>query len=70
MNITVVVLAGPHKSTVGLDGVGYEVVDEAMFVPNLEFIKLLFVGGLVNFLEDIFKATVVLFKDSVFGRKI
>jgi hypothetical protein len=65
LHITIVVLAGPYESTIGLDGVSNKIVDESVLVPELLLLELSFVCALVELSEDVFEATIVLLEDSV-----
>jgi hypothetical protein len=43
LNITVVVLAGPHKAAGRFQGLGDHVVNQTVLVPDLLLLKLLYV---------------------------
>jgi hypothetical protein len=69
LHITIVVLAGPDETSVGLDGEGDEIVNETMLVPDTELLELGLVGALKDLFEDVLEATVVLLQDGVLGRE-
>lgn len=68
--VAVVVLAGPHKTALGLEHLCNHIVNETMFIPNSKSIELFLVVLLVNSLEDILKATIVSLQDGVLCAKI
>ncbi len=70
LDITVVVLASPDVAAARLDGVGNHIIDETVLVPKTSSLKLGLVFGIVDFLEDILEATIVLLQDSVFGCEV
>ena len=43
MDISIVVLARPHETTLALEGLGYHIIDETMFIPDTLGLKLRFV---------------------------
>jgi len=65
LDITVVVLAGPDESTVGLDCIGDHIIDKTVLVPETGCLELRLVISFVDFLEDILEAAVVPLQDSV-----
>ena len=67
LNVTVVVLAGPHHTTITLDDLGDGIVDEAVLVPETLCLKVLLVLALVDLLEDVLELAVVGLEDSVLG---
>lgn len=67
LDVTVVVLTRPNKSSRGLDGLCNHVVDEAVFVIDAGLVEFSLVLGVVDFLEDILEATIILLHDGVLG---
>ena len=70
LDVTVVVLAGPYIATVGLDAVGYHVVNETMLIPKTSSFELGFVGRLVYLSKNILEAAVVALEDRVFSGQV
>ena len=70
LDITIVVLAGPYESTVGLDGVSNKIVDESVLVPKLLFLELNLVCAFVKLSKDVLEATIVLLEDGVLGGEV
>ena len=70
LNITVVVLASPNESAVGLDSIGDHIVDEAVLVPKTSLVESLLVILVKDLLENILKATVILLHDGVLGAHV
>jgi len=70
LDISIVVLAGPNETTIALNNLSNDIVDETMLVPEalgLEGLKVLL---LVDLLESIDEKTVVLLEDGVLGRHL
>ena len=70
LDISIVVLAGPNETTIALNNLSNDIVDETMFVPEalgLEGLKVLL---LVDLLESIDEKTVVLLENGVLGRHL
>ena len=63
-------LHGNEHAAVRLDHLRDHVVDETVLVPKALGLKLLPVGGLVDFLEDALEVSVVLLQDGVLGRHV
>ena len=70
LDITIVVLASPDEATAGFDHVGDHVVDKTVLVPETSSLELCLVGGLVDLLEDVLEATIVLLEDGVLGGQV
>ena len=70
LNISIVVLAGPHEPSVGFHGVSNHIIDKSMLVPHVVGLKILLVVRLINFLKDIFESTIVLLHDGVLGAHV
>ena len=70
LNVTIVVLAGPDVAAAGLDGVSDHIVDETVLVPETSSLELSLVSALVDLLEDILEATIVLLQNRVLGRQV
>jgi len=70
LDISVVVLASPDESTVGLHGIGDHIVNQAVLVPDSKSLELGGVFLFVDGLEDILKATIVTLENGVLGAQI
>jgi len=70
LDVSIVVLARPHKPSLALDHLGHHVVDQSVLVPEVLGIEVLFVGGLVDGLKDVFKEPVILLENGVLGAQI
>jgi len=70
LDITIVVLASPDETTVGLESLSHHVINKAVLVPDAELLELLLVLLLVDLLEDVLEETVVLLEDGVLRRKV
>jgi len=70
LNITIVVLTGPQKSTARFDSISNHIIDESMLIPESSSIELCFIVSIVNFLEDIFESTIVFLHNSVLGGQV
>ena len=68
--VTVVVLQRHYVPSGGLHHLSDHVVNEAVFIPDLFFLKQRGVLAVVDRLEDIFEAAVVGFKDGVLGGEV
>jgi hypothetical protein len=58
LDITIVVLTGPDKSSIGFDHIGDHIINKSVLVPNAEFFEL----GLVlleNLGENVFEETII-----------
>eukprot|EP00128_Syssomonas_multiformis_P014375 Colp12_sorted_trinity150504_noHs@5349 len=69
-NITIIVLASPHETTVRLDGIGHHVVNKAVLVPDALLLERLLVLLVVNLGENVTETTVILFQNGVLGAKV
>ncbi|KAH3683101.1 hypothetical protein WICPIJ_005926 [Wickerhamomyces pijperi] len=67
LDITVIVLQSHDEATLGLDHLGNHVIDQTMFVVDVQFVKLGLVFSFVDFLEDVLESTIVLLQDGVLG---
>ncbi|CAG9096414.1 unnamed protein product, partial [Plutella xylostella] len=65
LHVAVVVLAGPHEPALRLHGVRHHVVDEPVLVPDAGRLVRRAVFLLVDLLEDVLEAAVVLLQDGV-----
>lgn len=63
-------LESHNVAAAALDHLGHHVVDETVLVPDLLGLKLLLVLGLVELLEDVLEAAVVLLEDGVLGAHV
>jgi hypothetical protein len=63
-------LQGHNETTLTLDHLGDHVVNETVLVPDLLGLKVLGVVLLVDLLEDVLEATVVLLQDGVLGAHV
>jgi len=70
LDITVVVLASPHKAAFHLDDLGNHIINESMLVVNTLLLELLNVLSLINMLEDILEETIVFLQDGVLGGEL
>eukprot|EP01137_Pigoraptor_chileana_P032133 Opistho-2@21040 len=70
LDIAVIVLARPHKSAVRLDCICNHVVNQAVLVPDLHLVKLALVALVVDCLEDVLEASVILLKDCVLAAEV
>ena len=67
LNVTIVILTRPDKSSRGFDGLSNHVVDKAVFIVDAELLKCSLVLGVIDFLEDVLEATIVPLHDGVLG---
>ena len=67
LHVPVVVLARPDEAAGGLDGLRDHVVDEAVLVVNRAGVEEWLVVRVVEVLEDVLEAPVVLLHDGVLG---
>lgn len=63
-------LESHNIATGALDHLGDHVVDEAVLVPDLLGLELLLVLGVIELLEDILEATIVLLENGVLGAHV
>lgn len=63
-------LKGHDVAAAALHHLGDHVVDEAVLVPDLLGLELLLVLGVVELLEDVLEAAIVLLKDGVLGAHV
>lgn len=56
LNVSVVVLAGPHKGSGGLQHLGDHIVDQPMLVPDLQLVELRLVVPVVE-TQNMFRNT-------------
>ena len=70
LHITVVVLAGPDETTVTLDNLSDDIIDESVLVPEVLLLVLIIVLLAVDSLEGVDKESIVLLEDSVLGGKL
>nr|GFC44720.1 hypothetical protein [Tanacetum cinerariifolium] len=70
LHVAVVVFAGPHKVTVPLQRRSHHVVNQAVLVGDASFLELSEVILLVDFLEDVLEAAIVLLQDGVLGAQV
>lgn len=63
-------LQGHNEPTLALDHLSNHVVNETMLVPDALGVKLLLVGRLVDLLEDILEAAIVLLQNGVLGAHV
>jgi len=70
LDVSVVVLAGPDESSLGLEALGDHVVDESVLVPDALRVESGLVLGLVDFFEDVLESSVVSLHDRVLGRHV
>lgn len=68
LHITVVVLACPDEATRALQRLRNHVVDETVLVVDTRSLEVRLVRRLIDVLEDILEATVILLQDSVLCR--
>ena len=65
LDITVVVLASPHKAALHLDDLGNHIINESVLVVNTLLLELLNELSLINMLEDVLEETVVFLQNGV-----
>ena len=70
LDISIIVLACPNEASVALDGVGDHVINQTMLIPELLLFELCSVSGLVDLLEDVLEATIILLHDRVLGAHV
>ena len=58
-NISIIVLAGPDKSTFCLHNTGYDIIDQTVEVSQAGFFKFIFKLCLKDLLENLFKSSIV-----------
>lgn len=66
LHITIIILTGPHISSLRLDHIGDHIVDQPVLVPDLLILEDLLVLFLVQFGEDVLESAVILLQDGVF----
>ena len=69
-NLKLLTLQSHNVATSALDHLGDHVVDETVLVPDALGLKLLLVLGVVQLLEDVLEAAVVLLEDGVLGAHV
>lgn len=67
LDVAVVVLARPDELSGGFQALSDHVVDKTMLIPDVRLFERGLVLGLVDFLENVFEAAVVLLQNRVFG---
>ena len=70
LHVAIVVLAGPDKIAIPLEGAGNHIIDQTVFVDDTGFLVSLFEFILIDILEDVFKSSVVFLEDGVLRRKV
>jgi len=70
LDISIIVLTGPDKTTRRLEHLSDHVVDKAMLVPDLFRLELRFVLAFIDLLEDVLEPSVVFLQNGVFGRHV
>jgi hypothetical protein len=69
LNITIIVLGSPYKTTISLEDLSDHIIDESMFIVNsfllIVFLEIFF----IDLLEDVFKSAIIFLENSVLGRK-
>lgn len=63
-------LQSHNESTTALDHLGDHVIDETVLVPNALGLKVLLVLLLVDLLEDVLEAAIILLQDGVLGAHV
>merc|ERR1712168_452019 len=63
--ISIVILAGPHKTTSCFQTLRNHIINETMLVPDVQGIKLWLIVLLKDVFKDIFESTIILFQDGV-----
>jgi len=66
----ILTLEGHDVATGALDHLGDHVVDETVLIPDASGLEILLVLGVVELLEDILEATIVLLEDGVLGAHV
>jgi len=69
LNISIVIFAGPYKSTISLKYLSYHIIDKSVFIINSFLLIVFLIVFLINLLENIFESTIILFENCVLGRK-
>jgi len=70
LDISIVVLASPYESSIGLNSVSNHIINESVLVPKSLLFELLLVVLFIDLLEDILKSSVILLEDGVLGGEI
>ena len=65
LDISVVILARPHKPTIALDRLGDHIIDKAVLVPDAKLLKLRLVGLVIQVLENILEHAIIFLENSV-----
>ena len=70
LHITIIVFACPDKPTLGFNGHGNHVINQAVFVRQLRFVELIGKFFIKHALENLHEAAIIGLKDGVFGGHI
>lgn len=63
-------LQGHDVATLALDHLCHHIIDQAVLVPDLLGLKVFLVSGVIELLEDILEATIVLLQNGVLGAHV
>jgi hypothetical protein len=70
LDVSIVVLAGPDESSVALDSISHQIVNESMLIPKPSLLELLLIILLVDLLKDIFESSIVSLQDGILGAQV
>ena len=67
MNISIIVLASPDKTTIRFNHVGNHIVNETMLIPKFFGFEVSLILFFVDFLEGVLESSIVFLQNGVFG---
>ena len=70
LDITIIVLTGPDKPSLGLDHISHHIINQPVFIPDFLGLKLCLIGLLIDLFKDVLEPAVILLQDSVLGGHI
>lgn len=65
LNITVIIFAGPNKTSIAFHGISNHIINKSMFIPEFTLFKLCFIVFLVNLFKNVLKSSIVFLQYSV-----
>ena len=65
LDITVVVLACPNESTIGLHSIGDHIIDETVLIPKPSLVESLLVILVKDLLENVLESSIILLHNGI-----
>ena len=65
LDISIIILAGPQETSLTLYHVCHHIIDQSVLIPELSALKFRAVFTLINVLEDVLEATIILLQNCI-----